>query len=221
MQRVKQWTASTVLAMLAVSGAAYASDDKVEARASVSMDRPADASWANGLSREQIKQLQRSLAARGVYQGKIDGSPGRMTAAALRNFQIQQKLDDSRGLDEKTQDALGLDWERQPVSGARNDTVVVQRTVGDDTVATSAPAGARGAQLRLNQLNENQVKTLQSRLHAHGFYRGEVDGVPGEATRASLEQYYRRQADLAAQGIVSNGTIDLFASSPQVTVEKR
>jgi peptidoglycan hydrolase-like protein with peptidoglycan-binding domain len=221
MQRMKQLTASTVLAALALSGMAYADDHKVEAKAAVSMDRPADASWANGLSRDQIKDLQRQLAARGLYQGKVDGSPGPMTAAALRNFQIQQKLQNSRGLDAPTRDALGLSWDRQPVSGARNDAPVVQRTVGNDaTVTTTAPAGAiAGPQMRLNQLTKDQAKTLQSRLRELGFYRGEVDGVAGDATRVSLEQYFRTQADLAAQGIISDATIGLFANSPQAQVK--
>lgn len=230
MQRMMQWTASTVLAALALSGTAYAEDRKVEAKASVNMDQPADASWANGMSRDQIKDLQRSLSARGVYQGKVDGSPGRMTAAALRNFQIQNKLENSRGLDAPTRDALGLNWERQPVSGTRTDTVV-HRAVGDDSVPTTSPvAASSGSQIHLNQLTKDQAKTLQSRLHAQGLYSGEVDGVPGDATKVALERYYRNQADLAAQGIISDATIGLFSSNPapaqvpppaQVKVEKR
>jgi peptidoglycan hydrolase-like protein with peptidoglycan-binding domain len=218
-----QWTASTVLAAVALSGVAYAGDNKVEAKASVSVDDPADASWTNGLSRDQIKDVQRSLAARGVYQGKVDGAPGRMTTAALRNFQIQNKLENSRGLDAPTRDALGLRWERQPVSGVRTDDVVVQRAVGDDGVKTTVPAPGTGAQIRLNQLTKEQAKNLQSRLHAQGVYTGEVDGVPGDGTRAALERYYRNQADLAAQGIISDATIGLFANSApaQVKVETR
>lgn len=220
MQRVKQWTASTVLAALALSGTAYADDHAVEAKASVRMDEPADASWANGLSRDQIKDLQRALSARGAYQGKVDGSPGQMTAAALRNFQIQHKLENSRGLDAPTRDALGLSWERQPVSGTRSDPVVVQRAVGADA-PPAAPIS--GSQIHLNQLTKDQAKTLQSRLHAQGLYSGEVDGVPGDATRVALERYYRNQASLAAQGIVSDATIGLFANTPsaQVKVETR
>jgi peptidoglycan hydrolase-like protein with peptidoglycan-binding domain len=178
------------------------------------------------LSRDQIKDLQRQLASRGLYQGKVDGSPGKMTAAALRNFQIQNKLENSRGVDGPTRDALGLNWtqqERQPVSGTA--PVVVQRSVGNDgtvtTTTTTVPAGTiPGPQVRLNALTKDQAKTLQTRLRELGFYRGEVDGVVGDATRVSLEQYFRTQADLAAQGIISDATIGLFANSPTVQVNR-
>jgi len=224
MQRMKQLTAGAMLTALALSGVAYADDQKVEAKASVGVDHPADTTWTNGLSRDQIKEVQSQLAARNLYKGKVDGSPGPMTNSALRNFQIQNKLEASHGLDAPTRQALGLRWDQpnvapnvQPVSGdVRNDTVYVQRSVGGGTtITTPVPAGTiPGPQIRLNQLNKDQAKTLQSRLRELGFYRGEVDGVVGENTRTSLEQYFRTQADLAAQGIISDATIGLFANSP-------
>lgn len=231
MQRMKQLTAGAMLTALALSGVAYADDGhKVEAKASVGVDRSVDTTWTNGLSRDQIKEVQTQLAARNLYKGKVDGSPGPMTSSALRNFQIQNKLETSRGLDAPTRQALGLQWgpaaapnntvapnNVQPVSGdVRNDTVYVQRSVGSGTtITTPVPAGTiPGPQVRLNQLNKDQAKTLQSRLRELGFYRGEVDGVVGENTRTALEQYFRTQADLAAQGIVSDATIGLFANSP-------
>ena len=108
---------------------------------------------------------------------------------------------------------------RQPVSGAQYDPIVVQRTVGNDTSDNSVPAmpapSTNGGQLGLTQLTKDQAKTLQSRLRGMGFYNGEVDGVVGDGTRVALAQYFRREADLAAQGIVSDSTIGLFANNPR------
>ena len=211
MQRIKQFTACTLFAVLSQSCAATAHDKDAkaarQAEANAEAAQAGNPSWARDLSREEIMDLQRELAERGLYEGEIDGDAGRRTEAALRNFQVQNGLDDSHGLDARTRDAL--DWndrERQPVAGRQNDTTEVQRTVGNDT--TTMP----GAQIRFNQLTKDQTKTLQSRLRGMGFYRCEVDGVVGEGTRAALEQYFRTQADLAQQGIVSDATIGLFAS---------
>lgn len=215
MQRLKQLTACTVLALVSLSCAATAHDKEAKAstraEARAEADRATDPSWARDMSREEIMALQRELAARGLYEGEIDGDPGRRTESALRNFQVQNGLEESRGLDARTRDALNWDHrQRQPVAGRQNDTPVVQRTVGNDT-ATPMP----GAQIRFNQLTKDQTKTLQSRLRGMGYYRGEVDGIVGENTRAALEQYFRAQADLAAQGIVSDATIGLFSSCSQ------
>lgn len=211
MQRMKQLAACTVVAVLSLSCAATAHDKEARAgndtKASVATERDSAPSWARDLSREDIMALQRELAERGLYEGEIDGDPGRRTESALRNFQVQNNLDDSRGLDARTRDALGWNDDRQPVAGRQSDTPVVQRTVGTDNNGT-----APGAQIRFNQLTKDQTKTLQSRLRGMGFYRGEVDGVVGENTRAALEQYFRSQADLASQGIVSDATIGLFSS---------
>ena len=54
-------------------------------------------------------EMQRSLAARNLYQGKIDGVWGPKTESALRNFQTQNGLEATGRLDTRSAVALGME----------------------------------------------------------------------------------------------------------------
>jgi hypothetical protein len=71
------------------------------------------------------------------------------------------------------------------------------------------------SQIQLDRLNQDQLRTLQTRLSELGFYHGNVDGVMGEGTRSGLRQFFQTQADLASRGIITDATISLFGFSPQ------
>jgi peptidoglycan hydrolase-like protein with peptidoglycan-binding domain len=57
---------------------------------------------------ELIRAAQLKLAAMGYYKGTIDGAAGSMTAAAVRRFQVAQKLRVTGELTPETVKALGL-----------------------------------------------------------------------------------------------------------------
>jgi peptidoglycan hydrolase-like protein with peptidoglycan-binding domain len=157
--------------------------------------------------RDAVKQIQRELAARNLYHGKIDGIAGMQTKEALENFQAQQGTPATGELDDRTADALGLKGERQAVSGTD----------------VRAPAGSAAAQptssmddtssVELSSLSENDAKKIQQRLQELGFYRGEIDGVLGQQTRAALRQYFQQQAQLVAQGKLGESAADALGIS--------
>lgn len=161
------------------------------------------------LSREQVKMLQRALQDDGRYQGNIDGIIGPKTIAALHDFQAQNGLRGGGSLNQQTLDAMGLTWgQLQAVSG---------REAGKATQAGAQPQNATGQNqsnaprqsmvgnegLQLSQLSTDQVKELQQKLQDLGFYKGQIDGTIGRRTRAALQQFYSRQAQLAARGMIS------------------
>jgi peptidoglycan hydrolase-like protein with peptidoglycan-binding domain len=55
-----------------------------------------------------LAEVQRQLISRGYYQGRVDGRPGRRTALAVRDFQLQSGLPPTGHLDTSTLNALGL-----------------------------------------------------------------------------------------------------------------
>lgn len=153
-------------------------------------------------SGQQVKALQRELSARGLYQDQIDGLPGAKTRAALRNFQTQQGIAPSGELDARSADALGLS------SASRQEM---------RPASANASASRRATETELSDLSTAQIQKVQRRLSELGFYQGEVDGVPGGATRTALERYFQRQTQLAAQGRVSDSAITSLACSPCAT----
>lgn len=239
---VKRLVSGGALLALTLAQPALADDTKNEASRAGDQqhtEKVRVSSTLSGLSRDQIKDVQRELASRGLYQGTIDGVPGAKTEAALKNFQTQQGLAVG-GMDAKTRDALGLEWsiesgraqpskvsnskssaqpmtstEQQRMRGSDSQPAQKQPVRGTDADSSKQPsqvasAGAISSGTELTSLSEEQRKRMQQILKDEGFYQGEVDGVVGAQTRTALQRYFQRQSQLAAQGRITEGSIEGF-----------
>jgi len=197
------------------TGSAAPSEPAMNRSSSSGQGAPMMAS--SDMNRSQIEQMQRELAARGLYSGEIDGMAGPQTLAALRQFQQQQGLPASGSFDAATRRALGVQLDKQTVSGAQTSSgPELERPVGREG-GTPSVSGAQPmrSQVQLERLNPAQLRTLQTRLSELGFYQGSVDGVLGEGTRSALRQFFQTQAELASRGIITDATVSLFGVSPQ------
>jgi peptidoglycan hydrolase-like protein with peptidoglycan-binding domain len=246
---VKRLVSGGALLALTLAQPALADDTKNEASRAGDQqhtEKVRVSSTLSGLSRDQIKDVQRELASRGLYQGSIDGVPGAKTESALKNFQTQQGLAVG-SIDAKTRDALGLEWsmetgraqpskvsngkvsngsgsaqpmtatEQQRMRGSDSQPARKQPVRGTDVDSTStkqpvqaASTGAMSTGTEITSLSEDQRKRMQQVLKDEGFYQGEVDGVVGAQTRAALQRYFQRQSQLAAQGRITEGSIEGF-----------
>lgn len=208
----------------------HSTQTQSQAQSATSGEQAKRAPALAGLSREQIKEVQRELAARGLYQGTIDGISGAKTEAALRNFQTQNGMPVGT-MNAQTRDALGIESEseRQPVSGKATEPAQRQTVSGrttdsvqkepvsgrtNDTAQGQAPRSTEKetAGTQLSSLSTEQVKQIQQGLQRKGFYQGEVDGVMGGQTRAALRRYFQHQAQLADQGMVSEPALSMLQS---------
>jgi len=244
MKRMKQLAMGAFSVAIATTGVAYAGGDHAHDPAKkqggqsaqqaphTGSDTPADAEMrpstgaaasngASGMNRMQIEQMQRELAERGLYQGEIDGMAGPQTMAALRQFQQQQGLPTNNGsgngFDEATRRALGIELDRQPVAGGQSSaSPELERPVGREGATPGVTgSGSMQSQVQLDTLNQEQLRTLQTRLQELGFYQGQVDGVLGEGTRSALRQFFQTQADLASRGIITDATVGVFGVAPR------
>lgn len=204
-------TGSTLIASLAIGGLAQAKDEHPPAPPKpyhAEQAAPHQGNQHGSVSRERTMDMQRSLASRNLYQGKVDGVWGPKTESALRNFQTQNGLEATGRLDTPSAVALGMEADKQTVSGtdAPQSGAVVKQT--QPQVEDSS------TNMQLNTLSPEQGKEMQQRLQLLGYYRGEVDGVVGEGTRAALQRFFQRQADLASKGVISNAAIGMFGTEP-------
>ena len=164
------------------------------------------------LSNQQVRQLQRRLQEQGLYQGNVDGIVGPLTRSALRSFQEQEGIDAPGVWNERTAAALGIQTDRQPVSGTDQSGAVGQ--TGTD-IQRQPGIDQGGERIQLSALSSDQVQDLQQRLQEMGHYRGEIDGIVGPQTRSALRQFFQRQAQLAGQGMLSDTAISVFGMSPE------
>jgi peptidoglycan hydrolase-like protein with peptidoglycan-binding domain len=167
---------------------------------------------AQAVSRAQTMEMQRALTARNLYQGDVDGVWGPKTEAAVRNFQTQSGLEVTGTLDEPTARALGIDSgvDRQPVAGT--DTPPPAPSAGTATPHSQLKLEDGATNVQLQSLSQEQAREMQQRLQLLGYYRGVIDGKIGEGTRAALQRYFQRQAELAQRGVISNSAISLFGT---------
>jgi peptidoglycan hydrolase-like protein with peptidoglycan-binding domain len=217
--------ASTLLSALAFSGLAAAGAAPQGAPTGGGVphaNEPADAPRVHADAHtkaapapdQRVLAMQRSLAARNLYNGKIDGVWGAKTEEALRNFQSQNNLAVTGKLDAPTAEKLGLQPDLQPVAGS--DTPPAARPVEQGKLMADDSTN-----VQLTALSTDQAKEMQQRLQLLGYYRGPIDGTVGEGTRGALQKFFQRQAELAASGRVSNAAISLFGTEPgDIAVKK-
>ncbi|WP_082615734.1 M15 family metallopeptidase [Ensifer sp. Root278] len=91
---------------------------KLRTRTESDREPPRKEISSNGSAPADISRLQRVLAALGYSVGAVDGNFGPTTAAAVRAFQIDNNIEASATIDEKTAEALNVRVSRIAKQGA-------------------------------------------------------------------------------------------------------
>ena len=124
------------------------------------------------LSKEQIQLVQELLKASGYDPGPIDGILGPKTRLAMQKFKSGCATFEG---------FLGIS--SNPLS--------------QQTGETQSPKGSIPSN---RSLDKEQIRVLQERLKASGFYPGPIDGIFGAKTRSALRKYQ------ASHGLSNSGT---------------
>jgi len=135
---------------------------------------------------EVVRAVQKKLSELGYYKGRVDGSAGSMTHAAIRRFQLAENLKVTGALNHQTLARLGLEaLEPAP------DYSAIGRFFPD------GPLAREGSQKQVAA-----VRAVQEKLASAGLYAGPHNGLPGEALSAAIAEWQ------TANGLRATGKLD-------------
>jgi peptidoglycan hydrolase-like protein with peptidoglycan-binding domain len=144
----------------------------------------------SSLTPDEIRDLQDRLKAAGFNPGASDGTMGRQTRSAIREYADARSLPNA-------------DISKELLARVRAETPAPAASSAAPSAATSASPAATLE--NANALTPDEIRDLQSRLKAIGFNPGASDGTIGRQTRGALREY----AD--ARSLGTTDVRDLFS----------
>jgi peptidoglycan hydrolase-like protein with peptidoglycan-binding domain len=131
------------------------------------------------LTPDEIRELQGKLTAAGFNPGAIDGTIGRQTRSAVREYAAARALPNA----DATRELLVRLKAEAPAS-------VSSAPVSSPPVAQQFDKPTPDSAARLTP---DEIRDLQGRLEAAGFNPGAIDGVIGRQTRSAVREYAEAQ----------------------------
>jgi peptidoglycan hydrolase-like protein with peptidoglycan-binding domain len=129
-----------------------------------------------GASGAAVKELQMLLKAVGLYGKNVDGNFGPVTEAAVKAFQRKH--------------GLTVDGWAGPQTMAKLRQAAAPKAPPKPAAPAPAAPSSSGGKLVLGASGP-EVKELQMRLKAQGFYNGNVGGNFGPGTEAAVKAFQR------------------------------
>jgi peptidoglycan hydrolase-like protein with peptidoglycan-binding domain len=136
------------------------------------------------LTPDEIRELQGKLTAAGFNPGAIDGTIGRQTRSAVREYAAARALpnaDATRDLLVRLKAEAPAPVSSASVSSPSVSPPPVWQQLDKPTPDSAAP------------LTPDEIRDLQARLEAAGFNPGAIDGVMGRQTRSAVREYAEAQ----------------------------
>jgi peptidoglycan hydrolase-like protein with peptidoglycan-binding domain len=135
---------------------------------------------------EVIREAQGKLAALGYYKSRVDGSPGSMTSAAIRRFQLATKLKVTGSLNQQTLDALGV---QAPPPAPEYSKI--------NALFDGGPLSGKDSAAQVEAIRQAQRVLAES-----GFYAGPHTGLPSATLTNAIKDWQ------IANGYSQTGKLD-------------
>ena len=160
------------------------------------------------LADQVVATTQTRLKQLGYYDGRVDGEMGSGTSAAIRRFQLANKLPVNGELTETTLRALNVSTPPVTRSVTRTTTRPVPPPQPPPPIYVQLADLYVGGPL-LNAGPQVQVATLrraQANLRTLGYYGGPIDGNPSPQFSTALKRY-QKDAGFRANGRLDKTTL--------------
>lgn len=157
-----------------------------------------------GESGSRVRELQTALKLLGYNPGIVDGKFGKGTLSAVMAFQKANGLTADGLAGSQTQQVLYAKAAQVSGSGSSNNST--------GTSTPSTPAGSGLTRTLRRGYTGSDVKEVQNRLKALGYYKLNVDGVYGNGSIAAVKAFQKANG-LSADGLVGKQTYAALFSS--------
>ena len=127
--------------------------------------------YKKGSKGSELKRIQKRLKTKGFYNSAIDGDFGNKTLEAVKKFQKAEGLDVDGILGKTTWNALFRKEVMAPSISVQDRSTAVYRL------------GSKG----------DEVKLIQERLKAQGFYSGRIDGIFGGGMLSAVKIFQKKK----------------------------
>jgi peptidoglycan hydrolase-like protein with peptidoglycan-binding domain len=133
-----------------------------------------------------IREAQGKLAALGYYKARVDGSPGSMTNAAIRRFQLAEQLKVTGSLNQQTLDALGI---KAPPPAPEYSKI--------NALFDGGPLSGKDSAAQVEAIRHAQRVLAES-----NFYAGPHNGLPSATLTTAIKEWQ------IAHGYAETGKLD-------------
>ncbi len=180
------------------------SDGALAAKETAAPTIDADRKLSLGMTGSDVKSVQTKLIALGYLTGTADGTYGKKTQEAVRNFQKRNGLNVDGICGENTVTVL---FGNSPIDAGSS------ITPSPSPVAETAPVRV----IRPGASGED-VRSVQNRLKLYGYYSGSLDGVYGSESVAAVRAFQQRNG-LNVDGKVGTNTSELLYSDNAIATD--
>lgn len=130
----------------------------------------------NGSSGNEVEEIQRVLAERGIFKGEITGYYGAQTEEAVRAFQKQQGLNQTGIADDATLKRLGITIGSRPEASDANVSLLARIISAEGRGETYIGQVAIGAVICNRIEHPSFPDTLSGVIYQNGAFTALVDG---------------------------------------------